>query len=164
MFYKILPFILLVNFSFAQTSLELPKNEVILEVTGNISLTNEDDFAIFDADMIDQLPQYTINTSNHVSNNISVYTGINFYDLLKMLGFKGSLVNITAWDDYVVQIEIQDLKKYGVLLATHENGQRLTINDKGPMFVVFPFTDIEELRRDDYYNMSIWQVKEIDVE
>ena len=42
-----------------------------------------------------------------------------------------------------------------MLLATHENGVPLTINDKGPLFVVFPFSQYEELREDHFYNMSI---------
>ena len=164
MLYKILPFLLLFNLSFAESVLAVPQGEVILEVTGKIAMTNEDEYAIFDQDMIDNMPQFIINTSSHISDEINKFEGIRFYDLLIKLGATGTVVNITAWDDYVIQIDIKDLKKYGVLLATHENGKRLTLSDKGPMFVVFPFSENEEIQRDDYYNKSIWQVKEIDVQ
>lgn len=156
--------LLFAQVAFAESVLKVPEGEVILELTGKISVTNEDEYAVFDEAMVNALPQATINTNNHVSKVVNKYRGPKFYDLLASLGHSGTKVVITAWDDYVAEIDIADLKKYGVILATHENGKRLTIEDKGPTFTVFPFSDYPEIRRDDYYNKSIWQIRTIAVE
>ncbi|ENY7400460.1 hypothetical protein ACF1N6_004506, partial [Vibrio vulnificus] len=85
-------------------------------------------------------------------------------DLLSYVGAKGSELIVIAWDDYVATIPIEDVTNYPVILATHENGNIMTIDDKGPLFVVYPFSDNPELRFDLYYNRSVWQVREIKVE
>lgn len=159
----LLALVLLPAIAFSESKLPTPTGEVLLEISGNISVTNENNFALFDRKMVEALPQHTIKTSNHVVSEIATYKGPRLYDLLESLGAKGKTINVMAWDEYVAQLSISDLKKYKVLLATHENGKQMTLDDRGPFFVVFPFTDHKELRKDLFYNMSVWQVKAIEV-
>ena len=39
----------------------------------------------------------------------------------------------------------------------------LPVRDKGPFFVVFPFTDVPELATEERYAQSVWQVNQITV-
>ena len=155
----VLPFI-----ANAQNSLPAPTGEVILEISGNIGVTNGEGIAEFDRAMIESLEQFTINTSNHVVTEVASYKGPRLHDLLISLGAKGDTINVIAWDDYVAKLNMSDMLKYKVLLATHENGRQMTLDDRGPFFVVFPFTDHKELRKGLYYSMSVWQIKAIEVD
>lgn len=148
----------------AQEPLPLPTGEVILEVSGAISRTNIDDEAHFDRAMIDALPSGKIVTSNHVLDKPATYTGPVLSTLLKQLGAKGNSVLVTALDDYTAELSMTDIEKYGVILATHENGKVMTIDTRGPFFVVFPFDQYKKLKQDLYYNMSVWQINAIEVE
>lgn len=148
----------------AADELASPKGEVILEVSGAIEFTNANKQAHFDRAMIEALPSGEIVTSNHVINKPATYTGPKLEALLKRLGAKGNTIRITALDEYTTQISRKDIEKYGVLIATHENGKLLTLDDRGPFFVVFPFDENKELQKDHYYNMSVWQVMSIEVE
>ena len=85
-------------------------------------------------------------------------------DLLQRVGAKGSIIRITAWDDYVAEIALDLIQKYDLLLATHADGRELTIEDQGPFFVIFPFSQYKELRKDLHYGQSVWQVRNIEVE
>ncbi|UPQ89480.1 molybdopterin-dependent oxidoreductase [Vibrio sinaloensis] len=145
-------------------ALPTPSGEPILWISGAISETNSDSVAAFDEAMVSQLPQATINTNNHVVESVLEYQGPTLESVLELVGAKGESVKVVAWDDYVVSIPVADITKYQVLLATHEAGERMSIDDKGPFFVVFPFADHPELRNDYYYSLSVWQVKEIIVE
>lgn len=147
----------------AQADLANPTDDVLVEVSGNITFTNQDGMAVIDRDAVNNLPQRIITTTNHITDVPITYKGPLFSDLLTQLGARGSLVTVYAWDDYSAEISTADLKKYQVILATHENDKKLTLDDRGPLFVVFPFSKHPELRNDLYYNKSVWQIRAIEV-
>ncbi|HAS6277964.1 TPA: molybdopterin-dependent oxidoreductase [Vibrio vulnificus] len=141
-----------------------PQGEVLLTISGNIDNRNSPDGFVLDRETLTSFEQVTIQTDNHVVASVYQYQGPRLSDLLSYVGAKGSELIVIAWDDYVATIPIEDVSNYPVILATHENGKVMTIDDKGPLFVVYPFSDNPELRFDLYYNRSVWQVREIKVE
>ncbi len=62
-----------------------------------------------------------------------------------MLGAEGETVFVTALDNYTAELKRSDIEKYRVLLATHENGKMMTIDNRGPFFIIFPFDQYNEL-------------------
>ena len=148
----------------AENKLTQPSGEIILEVNGATQHTNNASSVHFDRAMINALPTSEIITSNHVSDTPTIYTGPKLSLILDRLGIIGNIVRVTALDDYTAVLSRSDIQKYGVLLATHENGHQLTLDDRGPFFIVFPFDDFNELKKDIYYTMSVWQVMSIDVQ
>ncbi|WP_211252982.1 molybdopterin-dependent oxidoreductase [Vibrio pacinii] len=148
----------------AAFALSSPTEDTLLWVSGNINQSNSTSGVEFDEPMLSQLEMGVIRTNNHVVEDIVEYKGPYLASLLDKVGAQGESVKVIAWDDYMVSIPISDIKKYQVILATHENGQKMTLDDKGPFFVVFPFSDFPELRNDFYYSLSVWQVREIVVE
>lgn len=156
--------ILSLLFTYNAFALPTPEGEPILWVSGKISQSNAENGVEFDQAMIAKLDQGVIKTSNHVVDQVMTYQGPKLTSLLDFVGAKGTAVKVIAWDEYVKTISIADIEKYGVLLATHEDGVKMTIDGKGPFFVVFPFSDYPELQNDFYYSFSVWQVREIVVE
>jgi hypothetical protein len=156
--------LLIPNLLHAAGPLSEPKGDVILEIYGDLALTNVDGEAHFDRAMIEELDTSTIVTSNHVLSKPATYKGPVLGDLLNKLGAKGDSILVTALDDYTAELKRSVIEKYGVLLATHENDRMMTIDDRGPFFIVFPFDQYKELRKDLYYNMSVWQIKSIEIE
>ncbi|WP_341663827.1 hypothetical protein [Vibrio sp.] len=152
---------LFVNFVHA---LPRPEGEPILWVSGKITESNSPDGVEFDAKMIKRLEHGSITTHNHVVPEALEYKGPKLTALLDYVGATGTSLKVIAWDDYVVSIPIVDIKKYDVLLATHEDGIKMTIDGKGPFFIVFPFAQNPELDRDLYYGLSVWQVRDLIVE
>ena len=39
----------------------------------------------------------------------------------------------------------------------------MSVRDKGPLFVIYPFDEAPELNNETYYGRSAWQVKSIEV-
>ncbi|KOO15548.1 hypothetical protein AKJ18_08815 [Vibrio xuii] len=141
-----------------------PQGEPILWISGKISHSNSASGIEMDEAMLQALDIGTIRTNNHVIEQVTEYSGVKLTSLLNLVGATGTQLKVIAWDEYVATIPIADIKAYQVLLATHESGKRMTIDDKGPFFIVFPFSDNPELKNDYYYSLSVWQVKELVVE
>jgi hypothetical protein len=84
--------------------------------------------------------------------------------VLKAAGSRGSKLYVVALNDYAAEIPLADLEKYDVILARKINGKVLTVRDKGPLFVMYPFDKKPELRTKEIYSRCVWQVNRIRVE
>jgi len=63
-----------------------------------------------------------------------------------------------------VQVPVSDAEQYRVILARTINGKSLSIRDKGPLFLIYPFDQYPELQNKLYYGRAIWQISVIKVE
>ena len=45
-----------------------------------------------------------------------------------------------------------------MVLALKRNGEYLSVRDKGPLFIVYPYDTNVELRSPRYYGRSAWQL------
>ena len=68
-----------------------------------------------------------------------------------------------ALNNYKVEIPIDDASRYAVLLATRLDGEPMSVRDKGPLLVIYPFDAHPELRSAVYYSRSAWQLRSIEV-
>jgi hypothetical protein len=58
---------------------------------------------------------------------------------------------------------IDDAQRHDVLLARLIDDKPMTVRDKGPLFVIYPFDSKPELRSAVYYSRSAWQLRTIEV-
>lgn len=144
--------------------LPAPTGDVVLTVAGSIQSTNSDDKALFDAQMLDDLPRHTIETSTVVTDGTRRFEGFLMSDLLSLVGAEGDTVTASALNDYVVDIPMEDFERFGVLVATHMDGVRLLPRDKGPFWIVYPRDDFRELDDIRYDYRWVWQLERLDVE
>jgi hypothetical protein len=93
-----------------------------------------------------------------------VWQGISLRELLKISGTSAKSIRILALNGYYATIPIADIERYDPLLAYRRNGQNLTIRDKGPFILIYPFNDFRELNHQIYINRSVWQINEIHIE
>ena len=145
---------------------ELPKptGKVLLTLSGNIENTNEDGKAVFDVASLEKLGMVTFQTTSPWYNGRTTFTGISLQKLMDYVGAKGSLVKVTALNDYTTEIPLSDFKKYNVILAMKVNGEYMRIRDKGPLFVVYPYDSMPELNNQIFYSRSVWQVSKMSIE
>jgi len=145
-------------------SLPAPTGDVVLEVTGKIANTNKDGAAVFDMAMLAALPQRTTITTSPWYDGKQTFAGPLGWALLNQIGATGTTLKVTALNDYVSEIPVGDFKDYKVILATSLNGEPMSVRDKGPIFIIYPFDEEPSLNNETYYGRSAWQVKSIEVE
>lgn len=140
-----------------------PTGEVILTVEGMINACNEGLEVQFDRAMIDALPRAEVKTENPWDHGPNVYEGVLLRDLMAYVKADGKTAVVSALNDYRSEIPVADMQKYDVILAYKRDGADLPVRDKGPFFVVFPFTQVPELATEARYAQSVWQVNSITV-
>ncbi|MCS3429479.1 molybdopterin-dependent oxidoreductase [Klebsiella sp. BIGb0407] len=141
-----------------------PAGKVLLTLSGNIENTNEDGKAVFDLASLEKLGMVSFETTSPWYNGRTTFEGVSLQKLMDYVGAKGSVVKVTALNDYTTEIPLSDFKEYNVILALKVNGKYMRIRDKGPLFVVYPYDSIPELNNKIYYSRSAWQVNRMNVE
>ncbi len=135
-----------------------PSGKTILTVGGDISETNSGNEAHFDREMLMALGMQTLRTSNPFETGIQVFEGVLLSDVLKRVSAKGTVITAYALDGYAVEIPIKDAMDYPVLLAMSWNGKEMTVRNKGPLWVIYPVDQYDELKDEQYSARSIWQL------
>ena len=144
--------------------LSRPAGKVLLTLSGNIENTNEEGKAVFDLESLEKLGMVSFQTTSPWYDGRTTFTGIPLQKLMDYVGAKGSVVKVTALNDYTTEIPLSDFKKYNVILALKINGEYMRVRDKGPLFVVYPYDSIPELNNQIYYSRSAWQVSRMNIE
>jgi hypothetical protein len=135
----------------------------ILTVTGKIAATNDNRKAVFDRQMIEALGEVSFSTATPWYDGPHKFEGALLAKLLDVVEATGDRLVVTALNDYVTEIPIEDARKFGVILALKRDGQYMPVSDKGPLFIIYPFDSNPELKAQVYYKRSAWQVSRIEV-
>ena len=56
-----------------------------------------------------------------------------------------------------------DAVENGPILAYSQNGEMMSVRDKGPLWMIYPFDLNEDYRSEVIYSRSIWQLVKIEV-
>jgi hypothetical protein len=73
-------------------------------------------------------------------------------------------VRAHALNDFESTIPLADFELYPVLLATRIDGRRLEVRDKGPIWIVYPWSTYPELDDLATRRKSVWQLRSLRVE
>ncbi|MBN9529099.1 MAG: molybdopterin-dependent oxidoreductase [Alphaproteobacteria bacterium] len=147
----------------AAQDLAKPTGPVILEIRGNISRTNDAGAAKFDLAMLQALGAETIATATPWTEGHTKFEGIAGAKLLAAVGAKGTKVVAAAINDYKAEVPIEDLTEKGAFLAFSADGKRLTVRDKGPLWLLYPFDAKPDLKTEVYFGRSVWQIKSLEI-
>ncbi|TDO96959.1 molybdopterin-dependent oxidoreductase [Marinomonas balearica] len=145
-------------------ALDTPEGKVLLTITGNISEKNTPTSAEFDLDMLREIGFEDQVTNTPWTDGINTYTGPRLKAILDAVGASGNDMVVTALNDYSAIVPVADAEKHNVLLALMSDGEMLSVRDKGPIFVIYPFDDDPSLNNEVIQNRSVWQVKSIRVD
>lgn len=144
-------------------ALPAPSEKVILTVSGKIATANKDGEAQFDRPMLESLGLVTVETTTPWYSGPVKFEGVSLDKLMKLVGASGDRAAVVALNDYSSEIPIEDFAKYNVILALKRNGEYMPVKDKGPLFVIYPFDSMPELKSQTYYGRAVWQVARIQI-
>lgn len=139
-----------------------PKSDVILTVSGQISQTNGDGTLSLDATQFASLPQHKFTTSTTWTEGTPTFEGVLLKDLIAAVGATGVTITLTALNDYRISMPTADAHDDGPLLAYLMNGKPMSLREKGPVWLVYPYDANADYRTEQAYARSIWQLDRID--
>lgn len=149
--------------SMAET-LPSPSGRVVLTVSGKITNTNAGKEARFDIEMLKAIAQTSVHTTTPWTDGEQHFDGVLMRDLMARVGAFGESVRAIALNDYSYLIDLSDFAKYPVLLAHTQNGERLRIRDKGPLWIIYPRDEFDELGQKAVEPRMVWQLQRLVVE
>jgi hypothetical protein len=117
--------------------------------------------AAFDLEALKKLPVTRITTMTPWTDGEGLYEGVRIRDLLEKLGAGGDVVLADSIDDYQVKIPMQDIQDYDVIVAYAVDGKPLPVSNKGPLWIIYPFSEHFGLQKDLYFSRSVWQLNRL---
>ena len=141
----------------------MPQGDVVLTVSGDIDVTNADGTLIFDRETLAALGTETFETSTIWTDDLHVFEGVSLKTLIELIGAQDGMLLATAINDYTVEIPVSDAVEGGPIIAYMMDGEEMSVRDKGPLWVVYPYDSNADYRTEVVYSRSIWQLDRIEV-
>jgi hypothetical protein len=139
-----------------------PKGEVLLTASGMITATNAEAALALDQDQLAALPQHSFTTSTTWTDGTPTFQGVLLKDYIAAVGASGTTITLTALNDYKITMPIADVRDDGPMLAYLMDGKTMSLRDKGPIWLVYPYDANADFRTEVAYARSIWQLDRIE--
>jgi hypothetical protein len=120
--------------------------------------------AAFDLASLKALPATRVTTVTPWTEGENLYEGVRIRDLLARIGAEGTALVAEAVDDYQSRIPMADVQDYDVIIAYAMNGKPLPRDDKGPLWIIYPYSEHSGLQKDIYFSRSVWQLNRLTVQ
>lgn len=131
-----------------------------LQVTATSSQLNPTTLSL---KKLDQMDQTVFETTTIWTDGKVAFSGVPLKTLLVEMGAKGRAVEMVALNDYSVTMPIDALEDTAPIVATRMNGKAISVRDKGPFWVVFPYDSHPKYQTETVYARSIWQLNRLQV-
>lgn len=139
-------------------TLPTPAGDVVLTVSGNLANVTNDEGAVFDIEMLRNLPQVKFTTATQWTEGKVEFTGVSLRVLLEHVGATGETVSAVALNDYKIEIPASSIEADAPIVAYLMDGKVMSPRDKGPLWIVYPYDADERFRTETIYSRSIWQL------
>lgn len=147
----------------AKADLTVPEGRVLLSISGHIEETNAGDRAELDRGMLEELGLVDLRTQTPWTEGEPLFTGVPLERVLDLVSATGSVVRASAANDYAADIPRSTIQEGGAFLAMTMDGQTLTLRDKGPLWIIFPWSEQPDLDRAELHNYAVWQLLSLHV-
>lgn len=138
------------------------EKETILIVQGDFDGDGVADERRFSRDELAALGEESFSTSTIWTEGAQEFVGVRLHRLLEALApdHEGQ-VDLVAVNDYQVSMPSAEAEPNGALLAYLRNGEQMTLRDKGPVWLVYPYDASDLYRTEVVYSRSVWQLSKI---
>ena len=130
---------------------------------GILTVTIGGETKTYDRQALESLGLKTIKTATIWTEGVQEFQGVPLYLLTDDIGAETGTLLATAINDYTVEIPLSDATKGGPILAMRMNGEIMSLRDKGPLWVIYPYDQNAAYRSEVTYSRSIWQLDRIEV-
>lgn len=136
--------------------------DTVLSVYGDVDQASGGTWA-FSIEDLQALPTESFQTETIWTEGAQTFVGVPLHHLLSHVGAQDGSLQATAVNDYAVSIPTSDAVPNGPIVAYLRNGEAMSLRDKGPLWIVYPFEDNPSYKTEEFYSRSIWQLDRIEV-
>lgn len=143
--------------------LPAPSGKVLLKIDGEIERTNVEGAAVFDLAMLSSLGVEPLRTVTAWTEGEQLFEGVPLWRVLDAVGARGKRLRAVALNDYESTLALDDPAAAYAFLAFKRNGSPMRVRDKGPLWIVFPWSEHPELVTDRIRTWAVWQLTRLEV-
>lgn len=121
-----------------------------------------DQIMLLDVEALRELGTAQLSTSTPWTTGVQHFVGTPLSLIVPEIDSQANLI-MTAINDYAVTMQASQIGKDYPIVAFERNGAPMSVRDKGPFWVVFPFDASTEYQTETIFALSIWQLLEIKV-
>lgn len=128
-----------------------------------LTVIRADDVVEYTIEDLRSLEEQTFRTETIWSSGLQEFKGVPLKALLDDLGVSQGWLKARAINDYAVDVPVSDAVENGPIIAYERNGTPMSVRDKGPLWLVYPFDSNPDYRTEVIYSRSIWQLDRLEV-
>jgi hypothetical protein len=117
---------------------------------------------VLSMDDMQALPATEIVTETPWTDGEIRFSGVSLKDLVAAHGGQATKARATAFNDYSIEVDLADAIRHGAVVAYLRDSEPMSRRDKGPFWIVFPWSERPELSTNAVESLSIWQLVEIE--
>lgn len=118
----------------------------------------------FDLAMLQALDGTSFSTSSIWTEGVHEFTGVSLQLLAGYLGLDaGAILRCAAINDYVIDVPVTDAVAGGPIIAYAMDGAAMSVRERGPLWLLYPFDSDPAYKSETIYTRSIWQLDRIEV-
>ncbi len=140
-----------------------PEGKVILSIAGKIGKSQDGKVARFDLSQLQQLDSKAFYFQTRWTDTAHEYHGPRLSALLEAVDAKGDIIRMTALNDYSVDIDRAFIQQYDPILAWQQDGRKLSVREKGPLWLLLPIHEFPHLNEGESSAKMIWQLRDIEI-
>lgn len=103
----------------------------------------------------------TLKTETPWTDGALEFTGVPLRKLLEEADIKTGTVAAQALNGYSVDIPVEPALAAGAFIAVQLNGDPMKVKDKGPFWIIFPWSSHPTLNNRDVRAWAIWQLSRV---
>lgn len=126
-----------------------------------LRITGPDGTRTFTQESLLALGAEQLHTKTPWTDGDMTFEGVPLDRVLAEVGIEGGQVAAEALNGYSVDIPVAAAVDAGAFLAVHLNGAPMRVKDKGPYWIVFPWSTNPDLNNRDVRAWSIWQLQHL---
>ncbi|RBW62179.1 oxidoreductase [Phaeobacter gallaeciensis] len=136
-------------------------SETMLTVSGLPVASGSEATVEFELEELRRIGEITFSTTTPWTEGEQTFTGVPLATFVSSLDLKAGVLKATAVNDYAVEIPVSEALFDGPIIAYLKNDERMSIREKGPLWLVYPYDSDAKFRTEIVYSRSIWQLDRI---
>lgn len=127
-----------------------------------LTVVGPDGMQTYDKAALQAFGPVSFATSTNWTEGQPTFTGVPLQTILTDAGIDEGTVSAVAINDYAVQIPVDEVTADYPIVAFQQDGQAMSVRDKGPLWVIYPYDSDPALQSEVTYARSIWQLVRIE--
>ncbi|MGL4494704.1 MAG: molybdopterin-dependent oxidoreductase [Beijerinckiaceae bacterium] len=108
---------------------------------------------------LESLPANSYATRTPWHDGLVKFEGVALKALFDKAGLNSGEIIVEALNGYRTIFPVNDAQQFPVILAYKKDGQYMSLRDKGPLFIIYPYDSSAALQNERYYARSAWQTR-----